>query len=148
MNPGPATSALENISGSRGNAAIKASATARGGRLASFASSSARFVVQSPWAGSRGMASSRRASRSSPPRPACFRASAKPSVSALQTKIQAPRVAPQPIEHVVLARLLVEHVHHDLDVVEQHPAPALEPFDVPRPHAALAQPVLHRLGDR
>ena len=31
------------------------------------------------------------------------------------------RVAPQPFEQVVLARAGVEHVHHEVDVVEQHP---------------------------
>src|SRR5436309_3560305 len=148
MNPGPATSMPENISGSRGKAATSASATARGGLPASRAISSARLVVQSPCAGSRGIASSRRASRPSLHRPARFRASAKPSVSALQTKIQAPRVSPQPVEHVVLARLLVEDVDHDFHVVEQHPTPTLEPLDVPRAHPPLPEPVFDRLGDR
>src|SRR5712691_6017295 len=137
MNPGPATSTLSNSSGSRGKARASVSATARGGWPVSRASSSARLVVQSPWAGSRGIASSILERRGSLHSPAARSASDRPSVSGFQTKIQAPGVSPQAVEHVVLPRLLVKHVNHDLDVVEQHPAPSLAPLHVPRPRAAL-----------
>src|SRR2546426_2058116 len=148
MNPGPATSTLSNSSGSRGKARASVSASARAGRPVSRASISARLVVQSPCAGSRGIASSSLGRRCSLHSPAARSASDRPSVSVFQTKIQAPGIPPQAVEHVIVPRLLVEHVNHDLDVVEQHPAPTLPPLDVPRPRAPLVEPVLDRVGDR
>src|SRR5882672_4282749 len=94
------------------------------------------------------MASSSRARRSSLHSPTARSASLRPSVSAFQTKVHAPGVAPQAIEHVVLAGLLVEHVDDDLDVVQQHPAPSRAPLDVPGALALLAELVLDRLGNR
>src|SRR5690606_9791803 len=37
-------------------------------------------------------------------------------------------VLPEALERVVLAVLLVEHVHHDVAEVEQHPAPLAAPL--------------------
>ena len=105
-------------------------------------------MVQSPCALSRGMESSSRAMRSGVWSPVARNAAARPSVSSFQTKIHAPRVAPEPVEQVVLAGLLVEHVDHDLHVVEQHPAPSLQPLDVPGPQALLAQGLLDVLRHR
>src|SRR5439155_11375218 len=131
--------------GSRGKCAASTSASARGGWPTSLASVSARLVVQSPCAASRGTASSMRATRSGVWRPAWRSASARPSVSVFQTKVHLPGVAPQPLEQVVLPRLGVEDVHHHLDVVQQHPAPAAQPLDVPGGGAMLVELLLDGL---
>src|SRR5580765_4771850 len=108
-----------------------ACASARGGLPISFATSMQKFVVQSPCEVSRGIAKSRRARRSGLARPADASARATSAFSSFHTKVHAPGVAPQPLEEIVLARLLVEDVDDDVHEVEQHPAAPLAALHVP-----------------
>src|SRR5690349_21496300 len=99
---------------SAGKCCAIASASRRGGWPASLATSMQKLLVQSPCEGSRGTAKSRRASRSGVSSPAASSARATSAFSSFHTKVHAPGVAPQPLEEVVLARLLVEDVHDDV----------------------------------
>ena len=111
------------------------SARSRGGSRAA-----SRAAARGWWSSRRARAragSRARAARAAPGRPdaTAFAAPrASPSVSVVQTKIHAPRVAPQPIEHVVLARLLVKHVHDEL--ARSRAAPSAGPRDPRRATAA------------
>src|SRR5262245_14994929 len=58
------------------------------------------------------------------------------------------RVAPKPLEAVELACLVVEDVDHDVDQVDQHPAPVRVALDVPDRGAGLLEPLHDRVGDR
>src|SRR4029434_4879768 len=57
------------------------------------------------------------------------------------------RVAPQALEQIVLARLWMENVDHDVHEVEQHPAPVLHPLHVPGARALLLHLLPHVVGD-
>src|SRR5438477_3548818 len=59
------------------------------------------------------------------------------------------RVGPEPLEVVVAAGLVHEHVHHHVAVVEQHPTSVVEALDTQRPPAArLLGLGFDLLGDR
>jgi hypothetical protein len=56
-------------------------------------------------------------------------------------------ISPQVLELVEDARLWVEDVHHEVDVVEQNPPPAGEPLDVSRGHVLGVEPLRDAVGD-
>src|SRR5919108_2361695 len=58
------------------------------------------------------------------------------------------RVAPEPLERVVCARVGEKDVHEDVAVVEQHPAALGLTLGVERTHTVLLQLVADRVGDR
>ena len=57
------------------------------------------------------------------------------------------RVAPEAFEAVVFARLGIEDVHDEIDVIEQDPMRAFEAFDVPRLHAFFGEFVGDVIGN-
>src|SRR5687768_8741346 len=62
--------------------------------------------------------------------------------------VDARGVAPQSLEVVVLALLVGEHVHHDVDVVQEDPAPLGLALAADRLAAELAKRLLDLLDDR
>src|SRR6266550_1649549 len=78
MKPGPAMSIVRTSPWGSSSAATSRSATARGLALSVLASTNARFVATSPWAGSRGRSSSTSDATTGAPSRAAASASAAP----------------------------------------------------------------------